>query len=109
MNSRQRGPVRTVNIWSAEAYSSQLQRNDQRAAVQGRFVDSAKIARLGLDALGRLSRNNFRTQPQVGNIDGTRVPANGINIGKDGRGDVSGKTIGVRRSDRKSTRLNSSH
>src|SRR3546814_18024258 len=42
--------------------------------------------------------NNFRTQPQVGNIDGTRVPANGINIGKDGRGDVSGKTIGVRRS-----------
>src|SRR3546814_21071898 len=71
-NSRQRGPVRTVNIWSAEADSRQLHRNDQIAAVQGRFVDSAKIARLGLDALGRLSRNNFRTQPQVGNIDGTR-------------------------------------
>src|SRR3546814_2698411 len=87
-----------LNIWSAEADSRQLNRNDQIAAVQGRFVDSAKIARLGLDALGRLSRNNFRTQPQVGNIDGTRVPANGINIGKDGRGDVSGTTIGVRRS-----------
>src|SRR3546814_17423774 len=38
-NSRQRGPVRTVNIWSAEADSRQLHRNDQIAAVQGRFVD----------------------------------------------------------------------
>src|SRR3546814_3471625 len=41
-NSRQRGPVRTVNIWSAEADSRQLHRNDQIAAVQGRFVDSAR-------------------------------------------------------------------
>src|SRR3546814_3376398 len=30
-NSRQRGPVRTVNIWSAEADSRQLHRNDQRS------------------------------------------------------------------------------
>src|SRR3546814_1717708 len=35
-NSRQRGPVRTVNIWSAEADSRQLHPNDQIAAVQDR-------------------------------------------------------------------------
>src|SRR3546814_8937258 len=61
-NSRQRGPVRTVNIWSAEADSRQLHRNDQIAVAQGRFVDSSKIERHGIDAVGRLSRHIFRNK-----------------------------------------------